>query len=107
MCKPFTLHHNKHGCITWCPECNHINIAFGTVVFAMDPARFYAFRQILNTDMRQCIFSQTCRNKTLAYHTDSRHVNIVLSYRELIQLLSLLNYSALMYEALFILHHPG
>lgn len=104
MCKPITLHQNKHGCISWCPECNYINVAFGTILFALTPAQFNNFRYVLQNDLAHCVSGKNCCNKTLLYNTDSRNVNIVLSYRELVQLDSLVNYASLLYDAYVIIY---
>lgn len=104
MCKPVILHQNKQGCISWCPGCNHITVAFGTVAFALTPAQFSTFRSLLYRDMcRGCKHASRC-SKTLMYQTESRNVQLVLSYTELVQLTSLVNYAALMFDTYSIIY---
>lgn len=104
MCKPVTLHQTKKGCISWCPECDHINIAFGTVVFALTSRQFAAFRTTLNNDLTHCCAQVPRCGKILRYNTDSHNVGIVLNYVELVQLTSLMNYSALLFTAYLIIY---
>ena len=99
MCKPITLHHNEHGYISWCKQCNHINIAFGTIVFAISVEQFETFIQLVNTDIIQYEGKVCCKEKSLMYNTDSSHVNMVLCYSELILLAELLNKATLLFQA--------
>lgn len=104
MCKPVTLHQNKKGCISWCPECDHINIAFGTVVVALTQKQFFAFLTVLNNDLGHCCKQARNCGKILRYNTDSHNVGIVLNYVELVQLTSLMNYASLLFTAYLIIY---
>ncbi len=104
MCKPITLHHTKHGYVSWCKQCNHINIAYGTIVFALTPEQFVSFVSLVNADVVQYQGRMCCREKSLMYNTDSSNVNIVLSYSELLVLSDLLINASLLYEAQQILN---
>jgi hypothetical protein len=99
MCKPITLHHNEHGYISWCKQCNHINIAFGTIVFAISPKQFEVFISQVNVDVQHYENRICCKEKSLMYNTDSSNVNMVLCYNELLVLADLLNNASLIYEA--------
>ncbi|MES2778921.1 MAG: DUF6686 family protein [Bacteroidota bacterium] len=99
MCTPITLHHNKHGYISWCKECNHINIAFGTIVFALSIQQFEQFIQLINMDVTQYNGKMCSKEKSLMYNTDSSHINMVLCYTELVLLAELLNKATMLFQA--------
>jgi hypothetical protein len=99
MCKPVLLHHNKLGHISWCRQCSHINIAFGTMLCAISTKQFQQFIKVVNTDLTHLENKVSHEEKSLLYATDSRYVNMVLCYTELVELAELLNHSALIFEA--------
>lgn len=99
MCKPITLHNNQHGYVSWCKQCDHINIAFGTIVFAISLEQFEQFTHTVNADLIQYNGKICCKEKSLMYNTDSSHVNMVLCYTELTLLAELLNKATLLFEA--------
>lgn len=98
MCKPNTLHHNKHGYVSWCAECQHMSVAFGNLMMALAPAQLEGFIRILSIDADSYKGKICIGEKAFVYNSDSAHVKMVLNYKEVEQLLDLLNKAWLIHQ---------
>lgn len=99
MCKPETLHHNKHGYVAWCPCCCFMNIAFGTWMIALEPHQVESFISALSLDVGYYEGKINTTDKSFVYNTDSPQVKLVLNHTEASHLLDLLNNAWLVHQA--------
>lgn len=100
MCSPIKLKHNQYGYISWCNDCNNINIAFHTILFSLNTSQFENFSSILSNDVNNTEKCNQNIEKSFLYNTDSLNVNIILNYIELVQLAELVADSFLQYRSL-------
>jgi hypothetical protein len=98
MCVPETLHHNEHGYVSWCAQCRYLNLAFGNMMVAFNTPQAEGFLKVLAVDAAQYEGRICVNEKAFVYNSDSRHVKFVLNYKEVQNLMELLNKALLMHH---------
>jgi len=106
MCNFNTLKYNDYGYVMQCNDCNHLQVAFGTVILSLTPDQFH---ELIETAEQHYMHHNPYpfrEEKIIRMPTPARSVMMVFSLHELKELLNLLvaGRDKLQYRQLFILN---
>ena len=90
MCRYNTLKHNKHGYVMQCNSCNHIQVAFATIILSLTVDQFYEL--IETADHLYNVHNlYLCRDEKLVQvPTAARSVAMIFTLNELKEFIGLL-----------------
>jgi hypothetical protein len=93
------LHHNQNGFIGICDDCQRIHLAFGVVMFSMEYVHFTTWQKNIAMEINKCERCICPHTKHFVFGTESEHLKLVLSGKELGQLNDLIIPGLLILEA--------
>jgi len=95
MCNYKILAHSEDGYVILCHSCGHYQLAYGTTAVTFEPANFTRFCKKVSDVKSNTPCTGFEKQKNISLHIYSDCSMLVLNYKELLQLHSLLS------EALF------
>lgn len=104
MCNYKTLNANQYGYVVQCNGCNHIEVAFATVILSLTEDQFYGLIDTADSLYCQHNLHPFRDQKVIKLATDARTVTMALSVNELKDFLNLLiaGRNKLQYRQLFV-----
>ncbi len=93
------LHHDENGFIGYCPQCSSIHLAFGVAMSAMEHEAFTLWYQKV-VDEYHAFQHKICPHaKHFVFETDSPNIRMVFNWKELHQLIHLIEPGLMVLEA--------
>ncbi len=91
MCKYKILYHSNKGYIGECPNCQQIQLAYGTSALNFDPAQYHNFYKLLLEKQKEVKNEQNKNRKLITLSTEYAGFSLVLSVSELNELVQMLS----------------
>lgn len=98
MCKHKILAHNENGYIAICGNCDHYQVAFGTAVMSLPAERYTAFAEYVYEQSGLQVYSDFPTQKTVILPVFCGHLQMILSFNELLKLEELLKQAGIISE---------
>lgn len=98
MCSHKILAHNETGYIAICTNCEHYQIAFGTTVMSLPEQQYKEFAEHLymNCTNKACLDFPA--QKSVVLPVFCAHLQMILSFNELLRLEELMRQASVMTE---------
>lgn len=98
------LHHDEYGFIGYCPSCSTVHIAFGVVMCAMEQEQFNLWFGKITTEYNAFKHKICPHAKHFVFETGNKNMRLVFNWKELHQLIHLVEPGLVVLEARRILN---
>ncbi len=97
-CTYLTLYNSKDGYVVKCVYCNKIQLAFGNSILTLSQDEFQSLRCQTTDKIRENKFIGFPEQKNITFHTKSKSVMMVFSFKDLELLYEMIEHANLMLE---------